>query len=347
MPTVSIHPSPATFPLPELISSGIWRAISPAARAALAVIWDFHRRFPDACHPSQATIARLAGLSVPTVKRAIIELSDIGLLTIIPSFATGPNTYNLDWTDIEIPDEESETITNKSPYNPPKKEFQFHLERDEKGREKPFYQKTYHHHKMPDGCVVRSAAEVVIHSYLVDWRVPHWSNLKYSSLGIRNLHPEATVDFLVAPFLLIEAFGQPRMQSQASKYNRNRRKKEEAIKAAGWNLIAIEAGERFTEHHFTPIMDAWAEASMADAKRMVDFVKKEKLWVKGSFSYILTHNLYSDAEDRANGTKPPASPQGFYMDTIIDGMPTSVRTEPRLVLDSQLGKDRLVECIEE
>ena len=337
MTTVSIYPSPASFPVSELISSGIWSAMSPAARAVFVVIWDFHRQFPDTCHPNRSTISRLAGVSEPTVTRTLKELIGMGLLHVIPAAGLGPNTYRIDWQDIEIPEKASSKKNN--PYKQPSREFTFYMGEDENGNERIVHQKTSHHYKMPDQCVLRSAAEVAIHAWLVAWQIPHWANVPYSTLKIFGLHKEATVDFIVAPKMLIEVFGLPRTQRQVIKYNRNRQKKEELIRKAGWQLMAIEPGEQFADRHFEPIMNAWANASLEDAKNLSELLKNTPFWRKGMPSCQMMADLYKNAVDRNAGKIPPDFPQGMFKDTLFNGMPATVRTEPRLVLGSHLGRN--------
>jgi hypothetical protein len=239
---VTRNPSPATFPMTELIDCGLWAALTPAARAVFGVIWEFHRRYPDACHPSRTTLARAAGVSAPTVTRVVKELERTGLLRVIPASGPGANTYRLDWSEIKLPARRPAAAKGGTPYARPGGEISVTLTQDAHGRDRVIRDRRGHGHHLPDGCYVRSAAEVTIHSFLVDWLVPHWANVSYRELGVRGMHPDATVDFVVAPNVLIEHFGLPRLQSQAAKYQRNRRLKEQAIARAGWHLIALEPG---------------------------------------------------------------------------------------------------------
>lgn len=57
--------------------------------------------------PFQATVAKAAGCSVPTVERAVRELKASGWITIEKRFAAGPNTYRLNLqAEPDEPDEE-------------------------------------------------------------------------------------------------------------------------------------------------------------------------------------------------------------------------------------------------
>ena len=278
MATVNLTPSAGTFPVTELIEAGLWAALSPAAWAVFAVLWDFHRQYPKACHPSRATLSEKAGVSEPTVTRAIKELEAVGLVRVLPAPGPGPNTYQIEWHDLSVPEKRQGRTRGASPYARPAPVHETHLYTDKQGRNKVVRERVIHSHKMPDGCLVRSAHEVTLHAFLVDWKVPHFCNLPYHALGIRGLHHESTVDFVVGPRLLVEHFGLPRIQGQVNRYNQKRRLKEAAIERAGWTLIPVEAGELFTADQVKLIFDRWAESSIEDAERLKSQIRTADMW---------------------------------------------------------------------
>jgi len=344
--TVTLNPSPATFPMTEMIDCGLWADLKPSARAVLAVIWDFHRRFPDACHPNRTTLSDLSGVSEPTVTRAITELSECGLVERI-SRPPSCNTYRLNWADISVT--KKTTSRRKSPYQPPDPDSSTTLYVDRHGREKASVEKHNYGWNMPDGCYLRSAAETAIHAFLVDWKVPHWSNVPYRKLGISGLHEEATVDFVVGPRLLIEVFGLPRIQTQAIKYNANRRKKEAAIAAAGWKLMALESNVReLTEKHCNTIITRWADSIIEDAQALYHEIRDAGQWRDGEPSTLLLLDLVKDARQRRDVKKEPASPRGLYerdydSQCVIGSVETIRQYEPRIVLGEHYGRDKEVQ----
>jgi hypothetical protein len=78
---ITLHPAPGVFPVTELLETGLWAAIGPLGRQVLPILWDFHRKYPDACHPSRATLSSMAGLSPPSVTKAITNPTQ-GSLTL-------------------------------------------------------------------------------------------------------------------------------------------------------------------------------------------------------------------------------------------------------------------------
>ena len=158
-----------------------------------------------------------------------------------------------------------------------------------------------------------------------------------------GLHHEATVDFVVGPKLLIEVFGLPRFQSQVTKYNVNRKKKEDAIKAAGWTLIALEPSDReLREEHLNIILDRWAESSDEQAVALYHTIKDAGCWRDGSPSTLRLLELVNDARARYKGDVEPASPRGLYEPDPDDHNPLSDamrRCKPRIVLAQHYGRD--------
>ena len=340
MKTVKLNPSPATFPLTELIEAGLWAALSPAAWAVFAVLWDFHRQFPDTCHPSRATLSAKAGISEPTATRAIKELESVGLVQVLPAPGPGPNTYRIQWHDLSIPEKRRGRTRGASPYARPASEHDTYLNTDEQGRNKVVRERVIHSHKMPDGCVVRSASEVTLHAFLVDWKIPHFCNVPYHALGIRGLHHESTVDFVVGPRLVVEHFGLPRIQDQVSRYNRKRRLKEDAIKRAGWTLIAVEAGKLITPDQVNLVFDRWAESTIEDAERLRSQITTARMWHPGYRSRNGLKGHILDAIGRRDGEREPRT---LVYPTNINGATGESNRNSCLVLGTQYNETAMKE----
>lgn len=202
---IDIPNSPEYFPVATLIAAGLWADLTPPAKALLPVLWDFHRQYPDACHPNRKTLARLAGISPPSVSNALTVLEDIGIVETIQTPGPRPNTYKLKWTDLRAP--KKAAAGRGSPYRRPSADRELHMGTDAEGHPVAKYErKGGGLHRMSDGCFVRGAVEAVLHEFLVAWDIPHWSEVGYCDLGIKlrhaksgDLNRQATVDFVVAP----------------------------------------------------------------------------------------------------------------------------------------------------
>ena len=341
MTTIRINASPSTFPLPELLACGLWAALSPAARAVLGVIWDHYRQYPDACHPSRTTIAAAAGVSAPTVTRAVRELEDTGLLRVIPATGPGANTYRIDWSAVRVPDRRSKaSAKGATPYERPGGDGTVTLVHSAKDGKRVHRDRRGHGYRLPDGCYVRSAGETAIHAFLVDWRVPHWANVSYRGLGVKGLSHLSTADFVVGPRLLIERWGLPRIQSQAAKYNRKRREKELAIERAGWKLIGLEANENvLEEEHINIILDVWANATVEDAQKLKEQLDRAHAWRTDLSSCQLLENHIEDALARRLGEKPPRDYSGTTRMVSHAGRPETCETVPPvIVLETGAGR---------
>ena len=316
MAKINLNSSAATFPLTEMIACGLWAALSPGARAVLGVVWDHHRRHPDACHPAQGTLALASGVSKPTVARAIVELEKVGLVKVIPAAGPGPNTYRLNWTDLALPGDKPATVPGKpSPYHRPNAGFAQFLEHAEKGEDdaaddaddkedKPTYQRNHYGHRLPDGCVVHTAREVGVHAWLVAAGIPHWCQVPYSALDIRGLHEKSSVDFVVGPRLVVEVFGLPQTQKQASAYTEKRRRKEKAVEAAGWVLLAVEPDKHPDGRFVQAILNHWALATVQQARDLHDLLVGAGLWHSNNSSCQRMTECLSDARNRAAHTLP-------------------------------------------
>lgn len=336
--TVAIHASPGTFPLPELIETGAWAALTPGARALLGVLWDEHRKHPDACHPSRERLARLAGLSPPTVTRCLPELQSIGIVSVHSS-PPNANTYRVRWDALRLPAAEPPAKASSStrPYKRPTRDATVTLLEDGSTNYSRHVPRNVHH--MPDGCHVRSASEVAVHAWLTAWKVPHLANVPYAHLGIRGLPASSSADFWIAPRLLVEYFGAPRTQSQAARYNAKRKAKRYACKAAGWTLIELEAGQTtLTEEHCTILLDAWATCTIPEAEALR--ARWELADVPGRHFAVFALDAHiQDAREREAGTKPPADPTPLYGTRPgRNGMPVTVRQTPRIILCSAAGR---------
>ena len=336
MATVTLNPSPNSFPVSELIECGIWPALSPPARVVFAVIWDFHRRFPNTCRPSRATLARLAGVSPATVSRVLPVLEQSGLLTVIPSSGPGVNTYRVQWTDLSIPEHQS--AGGGSPYKPATAKTDTYLSDDPK-KSRLLRQRRKWRYRMPDGCVLRSAREQQVHAFLVDWSWPHWSNVNYNRLGIPDLHANSTVDFVIGPKLLLELWGVPRTLGEFGKYKKSKAKKIAAAESAGWTLLGIEPEDVVDEAFVSEVVDHWAKATREDANDTANALDRAGHWASKGPSETAMIDLARSASRRRDGRAPVEKPQGLYI-TVKNptgGPPARQRVRPRLVLDAKAG----------
>ena len=348
---INLHPSPATFPVPEMIETGLWAALSPAARAVLGALWDYHRKYPDACRPSRSTLAIKAGVSQPTVTRALNELEAVGIVKAIPSPGPRTNTYRLQWTGLLLPvaKDKDKKPTATSPFKLPTVDHDIYLTQNRDGEdiEKHAYTRRGSQlRRLADGCFVRSATEIQIHDYLVAWKVPHWADVRYLDLGIRMLKKRketvdttSTVDFVVAPGLILEAIGLPRSQAGARHYREKTKAKVAAARKKGWQVILVEPDISPGEWMFQAISDAWAKATIEDAevlRRQMEVAKKLRDDHQPS-RWLDAHIVL--ASGRLKGKIPPENPQGFYIKgTSKHGVPEDVRVKPKLVLMAEAGR---------
>ncbi len=350
--TIDISASPGTFPMPELVKAGIWAALKPTTHAVLGALWDFHRMYPDACRPSRETLAAYSGVSVPTVTRAITELEDAGLVVVIPPAGPGPNTYKMKWTGLTAP---ATPVKKTSPagntFRRPGSVSDTILVDGRGGRgNRVETVRRGHRHVMPDGCVLFSANEVAVHAWLQEWNIPHFSNVNYSALGIRGLHDQSVVDFVVAPKLLIEVWGMARNQQGAVTYNKKRALKEKAITKAGWTLIGIEPGKAADEAICTKMLGHWADSTIAAAEATYNTLKNRGVAQPSNYGHALWVASIQDAKDRKAGRKPAASPQGPWRIERVDdpktGWPEDHRVwQPvRVVLEASAGKASPPSC---
>ena len=347
----SLTPAAGTFPIHELRVEGLWASLSPNAKALLPVIWDFHRMYPDACHPSRQTLASEAGISPPSVSKAIKELERVGILHVVRRPGTLPNTYKLGWSNIKVPIRAKKG--RSSHYALPRQERDVDLFHDEQGRDRVTHSKRRHQgHHMADGCVVASAHEAVIHEHLVQWRIPHWCGIRYIDLGIRitdpktgNVNARSTVDFLLGPGLLLERIGLPPTQAKAHAYRTKLKRKLAAARDAGWAVIDMEPDRRPGPWLVQPILDAWATATIEDAERLKRLLERpvsgHHKWDDGSLSALLLKRLVGDALDRLEGKAEPKSPAGLVLRVQPAHGPAvdKTRFQPDLVLMESAGRD--------
>jgi len=347
--TIDLHPSPSTFPVVEMIDTGIWADISTTGLAVLAVLWNFYRQYPDSCHPSRATIARLAGVSPPSVTSAIKTLEGIGIVEVIPSPGPRANTYRVHWKGLRLQSPRSKTNSTESPYPRPAQKRDLTLAQDGHGRNLPVYsRKSIQTYKMADGCILRSAREMAVHDLLVGWKIPHWSDVTYHHLGIRLIHPKtkkldllSTVDFLLGPRLLLEVVGLPSTQSAAKKYHQKLARKLTAAKKAGWEIITLEAGDLPDVRIMQPILDSWSTSTIEDAEHLLQRLEVAGKWSLNRFPCVLLQAHIACAKKRKSGKKEPMEPRGlFEKQPQSHGPPAMVRVAPRIVLDRSLGRSQ-------
>jgi hypothetical protein len=342
---VDIPSTPNYFPLTPMIETGLWAALTPAAGAVLGVIWDFHRRYPDACHPSRERIARDAGVSPPTVTRAVRELEDRGLLEVIAAHGLGANTYVVRWAGINLPRTPTRRSPRETPFRHQADEDEVFLSDDPDSRRKVVVSRSRERrrHVMADGCVLFSGREATLHEWLQHWRIPHFSSVPYHLLGVRGLHPSSTVDFLVAPTVIVEVWGLPSSQKSARSYNEKRKKKEAEVKKAGWTLLGIEPGKGPTEALYQPICDSWANSTIEQALDLLNRLRRSDSFTAPAFCVDLWEEHIGHAMQRRAGTKQPATPRGFYeVEWVSDGhggrYDKRTPTRPQVYLEVSAGR---------
>jgi len=319
----------------ELIDSGLWASLSPSTRAVFGVVWDFHRKYPDTCRPSRATIARLAGVSPATVTRSLPELEKTGLLKVIPASGPGTNTYKIRWSDLKVHGGNGADEVQASPYTLPKPDVDEWLPDGPSPVRRVFRERQRRGYRMPDGCVLHSAREVVVHQFLVEWGVPHWPGVPYHQLGIKGLKDSAKVDFVIGPRLILEVWGLTDTESRHRRYMRSRRRKESAVEASAWNLIGLEPDEDPEVNLIDPILEHWASSSRDEASGFAKVMSRAGKWLAEGRSEAILKSLARDADDRRAGRKPPAEPRGLWVDEPNPGgPPIRRRVKPVIVLEA-------------
>ncbi len=341
---ISIPHSPLSFPMAELVENGVWAQIPNAAKAILAVIWNYHRKHELSCHPSRSTISAESGVHESTVSRALDDLEAMGLVQVVPQPGPRPNHYKVCWQDIRI--RRVAAHVRNSPFPLPRKRFDVDLEQDEDGVPVTKYtRRDAGYHRMADGCIVRSAVETVIHDHLVAWRVPHWTDVTYSAMGIvmRNtktgdLDRATTVDFIVGPNYLIERMGLPATQKEAVAYGKKLQAKTAAALAAGWKGFGVKYDERPGDWMLGKILPVWANATVDDAKRLRDKMKSAGKFSAGHEPSRWLDEMIADAEVRLSGKKPQRKARGLtVMEDDEHGFRVERRTTPDLVLMESAG----------
>ena len=352
---ISIPHSPASFPLPELIDNGVWAQIPNAAKAVLAVIWNYHRQYPDSCHPSRQTIAREAGVHVSTVTRNLDVLEEMGIVRAIPRPGPRSNHYEVCWTDISLGPVPKQTRT--SPYSWPRTEWDGTLSHDVEDKVTTKYaRRGGYFHRMADGCLVRSAVEVVVHEHLMAWKVPHWTDVAFANLAFDLRHPKtgerdttSTVDFVVAPFYLIEVQGLTPHQGAARKYTSKLEWKKDAIRAHRvWSACIVKPDKRPGEWILKHILRYWAKATIEHARELRDLMKLTGKYEASHEPSQWLDEMIADAEDRMSGRKPQRKARGLH-ETVTGprGFPVERRTKPDLVLMEIAGEEYAQRLIDE
>jgi hypothetical protein len=339
---IDIPNSPEFFPAAALVETGVWADLTPPAKALLLVLWDFHRKHPDACHPNRKTLARLSGISPPSVSNALTSLEKIGIVQTIPTPGPRPNTYRLKWTSLRTP--KGARPETASPFQRPRADWQLHMASEADGMTVAKYErKGGGLHPMADGCFVRGQVEMAIHDRLVAWGVPHWSEVGYCDLNINLRYPksgalnqQATVDFVVAPGLLIERLGLAATQGAAKKYRAKAEAKIAAARQAGWTVLVIEPDQRPGDWLLEPIRKAWAKATIEDATRLRRLLKAARKHEAAHGPSRKLDACIKDAKARLTGEKESSRSRGLT--TQMDdeyGFPITYRCEPKIVLMEQ------------
>jgi|GEM_PF-3803416 len=334
--TIDLHPAHGVFPLTGLLESGLWAGMSANAKATFGVLWDYHRKYPDACRPSRGRLAAEAGISQPSVTKALKELQAIGLVTVLHDPGPRTNTYKLNWLALRVP-EQKPSKNSKSPFKlPSNPKLPHEVSYDEEGNGTLVWSKgTTKGYKLPDGCWVRSAKEMHIHGFLCQWLVPHWCDVSYFDLGIvlRQKNGESdtksTVDFVVGPKLLIEQAGQRFTQKEATRYWKKLNAKVKAAEDAGWTMLVITPDKTPGEWLYDAIATSWAQATIEDAENLKRRLEKAG-WLNSSKKKnlrLLAH--INNAKARLSGEKEPRTQTGLYEQAVGDnGMPVTVKMNP-------------------
>lgn len=355
MKLVSLPVAHSIYPISLMVECGLWAALSPPARAVHAVLWDYHREYPDSCHPSRATLARQAGVSPPTVTRCLKELERVGLVTVLPAPGPRANTYRLNWIDLrmEVKDQQPGG-TAASPYTRSPKVGTTSLITGTDGKERAVYNpRAFSGYPVADGCRLASAKEVFVHDRLIDWGFPHWCGVTYHDLGIPLSHMKtgkpdckSTVDFVLGPRLLLEVRGLPATQSAAKNYEAKLLHKARAAKAAGWDLVTIGPDKYLWDNLVQRIVDHWGKSSVEDAQFLKRRLSVSQLVSKDHRSSLRLAAHIADAESRLRGENPPAS--GCYGDRMepdpTTGVPQMVKGRPRLVLMAEASASSATTC---
>jgi hypothetical protein len=343
---ITLHPAPGVFPVTELLETDLWKAIGPLARQVLPVLWDYHRKYPDACHPSRATLSSMAGLSPPSVTKAISMLESMGLVEVSRHPGLRANTYRLDWTQVRKPEARSEV--KGSPFGRPSRGRGMILTTDETGVERPSFYSKRPGYRMSDECLCRSGWEVNMHEWLVAWSVPHWCQVPYHLLDAELWYPKrntrdttSTVDFVIAPFHAVEVRDTRGNQRTATRYLEKLDRKVRALEAAGWTVHVVDAATWPSDEEFCDLLcTAWEEATIRETARLYSLLEP--------FNGPVGHNqrqlrrlreLARDAKAREDREAPPRGATRLYEYVRSEsGAPSVCRREPALVLMAAAGK---------
>jgi len=334
---IDLNPACGVFPLTQLLKSGLWTAMSVNTKAVFPVLWDYHRRFPDACRPSRLRLATEAGISEPSVTKALKELESIGIVTVIPTPGPRTNTYRLKWQNLQVPEAKPSKQAEKSPYKlPSNPKLPEAVKYNEDGTGKLVWRRgNAQGYKLADGCWVRSAKEVLIHDYLRAWRVPHWCDVAYFDLGIPlrkkngELDRQSSVDFVVGPNVLIEQAGLSKTQVEATLYCAKLDAKVEAAEKAGWTMIVIQPDKLPDDWLYDEIAESWARSTIEQAEKLMRRLDKAG-WLnpnKKKNRRLLAH--IKDAKMRLSGQKQPRKKSGLHEQKLDgQGFPVSVPLNP-------------------
>ena len=338
---IDVPNAPGIFPMTALIETGVWASLTAPAKAVLGVLWEYHRQYPDACHPARTTIAREAGVSAPTVSRCLNELEVVGLVEVIPTSGPRPNTYILSWRDIRV--QTHPRVKGGSPFKPSRQEYDTDLIRGADGKDETrITRRNAQTYRMADGCVVRSAGEMQIHSYLEAWKVPHWSDVRYIDLGIRIIDPKngnvdttSTVDFVVGPNVLMEKAGLASTQKGAKKYHEKLKRKLLTAKAAGWKVILVKPNQKPGAWLVDKIVERWSTATLENGELLKRQMEKAGKYGSGHKPSRWLDGHLEDARARRAGRKGPRASRGLTaMGTGTNGLPAEqVFEQPVVVLE--------------
>ena len=196
---------------------------------------------------------------------------------------------------------------------------------------------------------------MLLHSFLVAWRVPHWTDVPYEKMKIMLKSPAtgvidtvSTVDFVVAPFYLFELRGLPHHDAAVKKYKEKLRRKLAAVSQSDWDGYVLHPEQRPGGHLLKLILKAWATSTVEDAKALRELMRAAGKYEASHEPSRWLDEMIADAEGRMSGLKPQRKPRGLsVMVRGNHGFSHEQRTKPDLVLMEIAGEEHTQRRIDE
>jgi hypothetical protein len=232
-PPVDFRVPRGTYPLHDLVHSGLARVLGPTAIAIHQCLWVFDQQHEE-CRPSVETVAHLTGMNRHTVSKALDKLVGVGLVTIAKRGLS--NIYTLQWQGLRfapLPPKPARA-GGLGPYRAVAEKELVDWKGGEDGTSpKAVYGRRTHTYPSIDGHRLGSLREVMVCNQLTAYRIPHWTGVSYREL-LPSWKGKHTVDFLLAPGVVLEVWC-----VSHKGYLKEKRRKEAALAAAGITLIGI------------------------------------------------------------------------------------------------------------